>query len=822
MGKRRANAASNAHSDGLPSLESSRARRKVRRTERAIQYDKERGEKRRKKTKIVQMKPPATPSSTYDQLTVQAPKTTSGKKHYSQDNDSSVREHIVRNLDLRFKNDGCDEFQCCVEEKKLDAAENNVSESDPDEQTKHEFRARQNKSDHDEEMEQMESDDIISEENESNRGTIKPIGFELDTTDHSVSNGSESQQNETRLDRQMEFELDTKESNNVTYKRNESVQKKFKSNVASIRLAQSLRAQSLRKSKKIELPAMLAGVSATTLLAIDKKMKHGCLVFPRTGKPEGQNAIDFPLKNTQICDLDYQSLNRDTSAENTADLYAGYAILDLSTQWTFWDKESHRSWCPLPAASFDLMKRNPNYSTNEELRKLFTAQQFSSSFLEYDVIDLTVYHGSHFSRAFVVNLPCIKDRSWKIQDKHEDRCPCILYANSLCGIKKVHNAEGVAKVIRSFLNSYDRAVNKSTGRLFNQASLPAFGLTVPSQQDGWSCGYHTVLFRFKLMQALARRAVVFADLHDEFVSFSSEFFSYNPQETLAVRQDLLSLVRCLKRLRDRQQVVDSDVATITFDDLDTKEVITIDEGDFLPFFKRTPAARVGIKCYRSPAAINKLRMPVMQKQKQDKERLDQFHGKLNLQERSDRSTLIKKYIRPPDRRAGMAAVNLESYKDRQFRRQLSQWTRETSKFQSTLAYSSETANQLMPKCKAFGLLLDPIGQYPDRSGSQYDPLRSSPLRLAIASSKNEFDSFVDDLVENRHKYILATDDKAVDTLVLGESRPCLDEFLFRMKKKKSAQMQTENKASLANAKAVQATPVVKMKNAFYAKREVDF
>jgi hypothetical protein len=129
----------------------------------------------------------------------------------------------------------------------------------------------------------------------------------------------------------------------------------------------------------------------------------------------------------------------------------------------------------------------------------------------------------------------------------------------------------------------------------------------------------------------------------------------------------------------------------------------------------------------------------------------------------------------------------------------------------------------MPRCVSVGMLKDAVGPYPDRKGEKYDPIRVSPLRIAMATTRSEFNDFVDDLIANRDKYVLMTDPEKIDEEVLGNERPPLEEFLnTRIRKKKKTQLDPENASTLANAKTVEATPQNKVKVKQYETREVEF
>jgi hypothetical protein len=64
-------------------------------------------------------------------------------------------------------------------------------------------------------------------------------------------------------------------------------------------------------------------------------MESNYLEFSRTGKEITE--VAFPFIGTQLCSKDYQVMSRDTINSSNLDLYAGYAIIDLTSQWTFFN-----------------------------------------------------------------------------------------------------------------------------------------------------------------------------------------------------------------------------------------------------------------------------------------------------------------------------------------------------------------------------------------------------------------------------------------------------------------------------------------------------
>lgn len=97
----------------------------------------------------------------------------------------------------------------------------------------------------------------------------------------------------------------------------------------------------------------------------DEDLCHDPSVCDRDAK---SLQASFPLMNNQICDMVVLHLAKYPEiTSNDNDLYAGYVIQDLATQWAFWDHTSSKSWCTLPEFTFTLLNGNPNYSTNTKV-----------------------------------------------------------------------------------------------------------------------------------------------------------------------------------------------------------------------------------------------------------------------------------------------------------------------------------------------------------------------------------------------------------------------------------------------------------------------
>jgi hypothetical protein len=228
---------------------------------------------------------------------------------------------------------------------------------------------------------------------------------------------------------------------------------------------------------KLELPKLMDGIHTSVYTDIDQHMESNYLKISRTGKEITE--VSFPFIGTQLCSEDYQIMSRNTINSSNLDLYAGYAILDLTSQWTFFNHTQYdKSWCPLPAQLYEHLKTDPyrkggNGMIEMTLKSIPNARD---DLFSYDVLDFTVYGEKHYSCAFVLHAKKVADESYLYTD--DDSHPCIIYGNSLpSSDSKVHEKTRVAKVIRTFLNQYGAEHDINWKRKFNKSSLPVYEIT---------------------------------------------------------------------------------------------------------------------------------------------------------------------------------------------------------------------------------------------------------------------------------------------------------------------------------------------------------
>jgi hypothetical protein len=147
---------------------------------------------------------------------------------------------------------------------------------------------------------------------------------------------------------------------------------------------------------KLELPKLMDGIHTSVYTDIDQHMESNYLQFSTTGKEITE--VTFP------CSEDYQVMSRDTINSSNLDLYAGYAILDLTSQWTFFNHtQNDKLWCPLPAQLYqhlknDTYRKGGNGMIGKTLESIPNARD---DLFSYNVLDLTIYGEMYFSCAFV-------------------------------------------------------------------------------------------------------------------------------------------------------------------------------------------------------------------------------------------------------------------------------------------------------------------------------------------------------------------------------------------------------------------------------------
>jgi len=172
----------------------------------------------------------------------------------------------------------------------------------------------------------------------------------------------------------------------------------------------------------------------------------------------------------------------------------------------------------------------------------------------YNFIDITVWHGVHFSKAFVVNPKFVL---YPDTDPKDVFCG-ILYCNSSDADLKVHKKEDVARTTIKMLNWVCEDLNVG-GAQFNEANLPAYKVDVPIQADSWSCGPRALLASDRLTVAFVGcvecpfPSKFYAG--DNFNLFSIMFMKYDDDDIYKIRDDLRAIVEGLSSIGKATPIV---------------------------------------------------------------------------------------------------------------------------------------------------------------------------------------------------------------------------------------------------------------------------
>jgi hypothetical protein len=213
------------------------------------------------------------------------------------------------------------------------------------------------------------------------------------------------------------------------------------------------------------------------LSKMDAIIKSPSLKYLRLNDPiTDPNDVLLPLYQTIISNDDIKSLSRDPKTTSDSHLmYGGYAIHELCTQIMYL-KNNNRNWCcTLPANIFEQISSG-KYEINNYLDKMLNNNRhIGDNLLNYKVVTILVWHGMHFSKAYIFNASLVLNGDWRY-NKAGTKEPhsCILYTNST-GNTKWHNPKKVAEKIRTFLNGYSIAHGKTKKRgQFNTNSMPVY------------------------------------------------------------------------------------------------------------------------------------------------------------------------------------------------------------------------------------------------------------------------------------------------------------------------------------------------------------
>jgi hypothetical protein len=137
-----------------------------------------------------------------------------------------------------------------------------------------------------------------------------------------------------------------------------------------------------------------------------------------------------------------------------------------------------------------------------------------------------------------------------------------------------------------------------------------------------------------------------------------------------------------------------------------------------------------------------------------------------------------------DRISGEGALSTQAYKDVALRRAVYEHIQATKTLQNMLQFQDKPLNKHMPTGTLVSVICDPIIEQPQLPGLwDYQRRRHRPLRMAVASSREAFDQWLDDLVAHRDDVIVTSDSFEIDKGIFGERPSNHDEFLRKGTKK---------------------------------------
>ena len=231
---------------------------------------------------------------------------------------------------------------------------------------------------------------------------------------------------------------------------------------------------------QFDVPVLIDHISNEIKVEVLSKMYnmliHPCWKYHQLRKPIlDPDDVLLPLRCTVICGDDYKSLSRDpVTTSDTSLLFGGYAIHNLATQIMFPTEDGSNWWCALPANTFELMCGGLKYEINNYFdQHLNNNRHIGDNLLNFSVVSILIWHGMHFSKAFVCYANNVVNGDYKYVDNKGPHS-CILYTNS-SGNTLWHNPKKVAEKIRTFLNAYSIAHGKTNKKgQFNCISMPVY------------------------------------------------------------------------------------------------------------------------------------------------------------------------------------------------------------------------------------------------------------------------------------------------------------------------------------------------------------
>ena len=212
-----------------------------------------------------------------------------------------------------------------------------------------------------------------------------------------------------------------------------------------------------RISKSIHsfvLPNVANEIEVHFLQSINNNIAHDAIKFDRDMSTK---LVTFPFNDVIVNRDDLHVLSRDphkiVNKDNPYRLYAGADICDLCTWWT---GDSSRSVIVLPACSYTYMKKldKTDYSQDCDIERYLRNKLTinTTDLVNKDVVIVPIFAENHYSFSVMFYPFKAADGSGKYVNHH----PCIVCANSLPEHGRLHKREVIDKVLRRWLNKFNK------------------------------------------------------------------------------------------------------------------------------------------------------------------------------------------------------------------------------------------------------------------------------------------------------------------------------------------------------------------------------
>ena len=251
-------------------------------------------------------------------------------------------------------------------------------------------------------------------------------------------------------------------------------------------------ASSVKKPRRLDVPVLINNIpdamKVDVLSQMDNIIQSPSLKYLRLNDPIlDPNDVFLPLRQTVISNDDIKSLSRDP--ETTSDshlMYGGYTIHDVSTQIKYLKNDSSNWCCTLPANMYEQMcNGGSKYEIGNYLDGILNNNRYiGGDLLNYKFVSILVWHGMHFSKAYIFNASLVINGDWRFnKEGTKEPHACILYTNSSRNTKH-HEPKKVGQSICTFLNAYalSHGLTDKKGQ-FNRNSMPIY------QIEGTFCVY---------------------------------------------------------------------------------------------------------------------------------------------------------------------------------------------------------------------------------------------------------------------------------------------------------------------------------------------